>query len=345
MPVDRGYLLGQLRQSRRTAWNGMLNTINDLSPATAAQLLYFRRTGKYLNLKRPTDFNEKLQWLKIYWDDPLKAICADKYQVYHYVASQGCDHILNRLLAVYESPDEIIWDELPEKFALKCTHGCKYNIVTRNKHELDPEAVRQQLWQWMGERFGRKSLEPHYDRITPRIILEAYIETPSGLLPWDYKIFCFNGKAKLVEVCSEREQGLRVDFFDLDWNTLPISLEELRRDTPPEPPACLPEMLACAEKLAKPFPFVRVDLYDNEGTPMLGELTFTPNSSMSTRLNEEGLRYLGDLLTLPDAPLDDSSPSIPDAANRPLADKPLTNTPLTNTPLSDPSRSRQAGEG
>lgn len=304
MPVDRGYLLEQLRQSRRTAWRGMLNAINGISPVTAAQILYFRKTGKYLNLRKPRDFNEKLQWLKIYWDDPLKAMCADKYQVYHYVESQGCDNILIRLLAVYDSPDEIIWDELPEKFALKCTHGCKYNIITRNKHELDPEAVRQQLWQWMGERFGRKSLEPHYDRIRPRIILEDYIETRSGLLPWDYKIFCFNGVAKLVEVCSERERELRFDFFDLDWNILPISFEEFRRDTPPEPPGCLPEMLAYAEKLAQPFPFVRVDFYDNDGVPIFGELTFTPGSSMSTRFSEYGQRYLGDLLALPEAPFE-----------------------------------------
>lgn len=325
MPVDRGSVRERVRKSKRAVWHSMLNAINDVSPVMAAQLLYFRRTGKYLNVNRPRDFNEKLQWLKIYWDDPLKTICADKYQMHQYVASQGCGNILNNLLAVYDSPDEIVWDELPEKFVLKCTHGCGYNIVIRHKHELDPAAVRRQLWKWMGERFGRKSLEPHYDRITPRIILEPYIENSAGVLPMDYKIFCFNGAAKLVSVCSERERELRVDFFDLDWNKLPISFEELQRDTPPERPECLEEMLVYAEKLAQPFPFVRVDFYDKDGAPILGELTFTPNSSMSIRLNGHGLRYLGDLLELPDAPLDGGS----------------SHKRVTNRPPGDHSRSSQ----
>lgn len=318
MSADSGRFLIGLRKSKSVAWHIIINAINNISPVTAAQLLYFRRTGKYLNVNRPTDFNEKLQWLKVYWDDPLKTVCADKYQLHDYVSRQGCSTILNRLLAVYNSPDEIIWDELPEKFAIKCTHGCGYNIIIRNKHKLDLQAIRLQLSEWMREKFGRKSLEPHYDRIIPRIILEAYIETRSGRLPWDYKVFCFNGVAKLIEVCSERDLELRVDFFDLDWNKLSISLESLQREMPPERPDCLSEMLACAEKLARPFPFVRVDFYDNDGLPVLGELTFTPGSGMSTRLSDHGLRYLGDLLELPSAPFDDGSPSDSRSPSSPL---------------------------
>lgn len=309
MYTNSGSIVDSLRKSQSAAWRSMLNVINAISPLTAARLLYFRRTGKFLNVTTPRDFNEKLQWLKIYWHDPLVVVCADKYQLHGHVTRQGYGNILNPLLAVYDSPDEIVWDELPEKFVLKCTHGCGYNLIIRDKQELDPEVASQQLRRWMREKFGRKSLEPHYDRIIPRIILEAYIETRSGLLPWDYKVFCFNGVAKVVEVCSERERDLRVDFFDLDWNRLAISFETLQRPTRPERPDSLAEMVTCAETLARPFPFVRVDFYDNGGVPVLGELTFTPGSGMSTRLNDHGLRYLGDLLELPSLPCDDDPSS------------------------------------
>lgn len=293
-----------IKQTRRRLWRSMLHRISRVSPVIAAQLLYFRKTGKYLNVRNPRDFNEKLQWLKIYWRDPLMTLCADKYEMHQYVTRQGGGNALNTILAVYDSPEEIDWEELPQRFALKCTHGCGYNIVTRNKHELDPEAVKRKLTTWMGEKFGQGNLEPHYDEITPRIILERYIENRAGQLPMDYKIYCFNGVAKLVEVCSERERELKLDFFDLAWNRLAISFETLQRDTPPERPACFEEMVAYAEQLAQPFPFVRMDFYDNDGVPILGELTFTPGSSMSTCYSEYGLRYLGDLLTLPEAPFD-----------------------------------------
>ena len=281
-------------------WKVTIKFVNFFSPTLATKLVHYKVTGDLLNLKRPISFNEKLQWLKLYWHDPLILICADKYEVYNYVKENGDPSILNNLIAVYDKAEDIVWEDLPEKFALKCTHGCGYNIVTADKSSLDSLDVIEKMRVWLKEIFGESSLEYHYAKIRPRIILEEYIENKEGLLPLDYKIYCFNGVAKLVLVCSERDDGLKLDFFDLEWNRLNIGYKKNESDKEIVKPSCFYEMTKHAEMLAKPFPFVRVDFYDKDGIPILGELTFTPAANMANYYNEYGKRYLGDLLVLPD---------------------------------------------
>lgn len=288
-----------LRKIKYFVWKNGINSISSVSPTLATKIIHYKCTGEIPNLIQPKKFNDKLQWLKLYWNDPLVPICADKYGMYDYVTENSDPKILNNLLAVYNSTDEIKWEALPNKFALKCTHGCGYNIVTKNKSELDQLEVFQKLNEWMDEEFGKHNLEYHYDKIKPRIILEEYIENAQGLLPLDYKIYCFNGVAKLVLVCSEREEDLKLDFFDLNWNRLDIGHKKDESVKKIKKPVCFDEMVKHAEELAKPFPFVRVDFYDKDGVPILGELTFTPAANMASYYNTYGQEYLGSLLTLP----------------------------------------------
>lgn len=288
-----------VKNALRSIWRSSLECIDRISPVTATRVLHYRNTGKVLSLKHPVSFNEKLQWLKLYWDEPLVSLCADKYEVHSYVKQLECAEILNRLIGVYDSSGDIDWEGLPERFAMKCTHGCGYNIIVPDKSRLDREEAKRKIDNWMKQKFSRKSLEYHYDKIRPRIIVEEYIENAEGKLPLDYKIYCFNGEAKLVQVCSDRETELREDFLDLEWNPLDIGCRKTSA-TPLVKPACFDEMVQYAQKLAQPFPFVRVDFYDKDGSPVLGEMTFTPGSNMSTNYyNEKGLAYLGKLLELP----------------------------------------------
>ena len=277
----------------------LTNILNAFSPVFATKILHFYMTGKWLNLSDPVEFNEKLQWLKLYNDNELLSTCADKYELHTYVKRVGDQRILNKIIAVYNNTDEIDWDQLPEKFALKCTHGCGYNIVTRNKAGLDKNKAFKKLNSWLKDKCGKNYLEPHYDRIKPRIILEEFIENKDGEFPLDYKIYCFNGTAKLVLVCSNRENQLKLDFYDLSWNKLHIGHEKDENQKGFVPPICFDEMVKHSEILAKPFPFVRVDFYDKDGEPILGELTFTPAANMAKYYNDYGQKFLGDLLKFP----------------------------------------------
>lgn len=288
-----------VRNAYISSYRFAYKTLYNSSPVLASKVLYKKTTKKSLNLKKPLNFNEKLQWLKLYWQHPLVAQCADKYEMYEYVKSCGEEEILNELYSVYNHPSEINWDELPEKFALKCTHGCGYNIICDNKQELDKKEAQQKLNSWLKEKYGEIALELHYDKITPRIIAEKYIETDVGLLPNDYKIYCFDGKAQLVLVCSDRADELKLNFMDIDWNIMDIGVPSYTSEGIPEMPKCFNKMVEYAEKLSKPFPFVRVDFYDFNGKPVLGEMTFTPAGCMATYYNEKGLNLLGEMLVLP----------------------------------------------
>jgi len=269
------------------------------SPVLASKYIYQHHLGKNLNLKNPKDFNEKLQWLKLYWRNPLVAKCADKYEVREYVEKSGCEQILTKIYGVYNKSSEINWDSLPKKFALKCTHGCGFNIICDEKDKLDKDKVSKQLDKWLKIRLDKYQGEVQYSKMKPRIICEQYIETDAGFLPVDYKFLCFNGKTRLVTVCSERVTGLKFHSVDLNWKTINIGSDKYPAGDYPKKPECFDEMIKYAEILAVPFPFVRIDLYDYNGKPILGEMTFTPGAAMNDNFNETGLQLLGEMLKLP----------------------------------------------
>ncbi len=48
--------------------------------------------------------------------------CTDKYEVREYVKSMGYNDILTKLIGVWDSPDSIDFNKLPNKFVLKCNY-------------------------------------------------------------------------------------------------------------------------------------------------------------------------------------------------------------------------------
>ena len=244
-------------------------------PEFVLGLQFRRRTGYRLNLREPQTFNEKLQWLKLYWFDPRATICADKYSVRDYVKSKGLDHILNELYGVYEDVESIDFEELPDKFAMKVTHGCGQNLLCTDKKALDWENEKKRFKKWLRRNHYYRSLEWVYRDIKPRIIVERLIEAKDGRPPKDYKFFCFNGEPKCLFVASDRGKGTtKFDFYDLEWNRLGVT------NYYPNSPGMLPkpdrleDMIDCARVIPEGFPHVRVDFYLEDGRVIFGECTF-----------------------------------------------------------------------
>lgn len=284
--------------SRWSAW--LFDLWLTVDPAAASRYRYRRVTGKTLDLDAPRDFNEKLQWLKLYWQHPLIAQCGDKYEFRAYVESCGCQAVLNPLWGVYDRPDEIDWAGLPQKFALKCTHGCGFNVICDDKDRLDRRQTLDQLGRWLKIRYGRYAAEVHYSYMQPRIICEKYIETSAGLLPNDYKLYCCNGEPIVTLICSERQTAVRYDYADNDWQRLDLGDSSYYSDQLPQRPGCHAAMIEYARILSRPFPFVRLDFYDDNGAPVLGEMTFTPGAAMAICYKDSGLRWIGDRIKLPE---------------------------------------------
>lgn len=276
--------------------------LSGISPEWASRFLYRRSFKRKLDLGDPKTLNEKIQWLKLntYRDDPLVTLCTDKLAVRSYVASRGFADCLNELYGVWESPEQIRLEELPDSFALKCNHGCGYNVLCRDKAELDFPAVKKQLAKWLHTDYWKYFAELQYQNIPRRILCEKFIGT-RDTAPCDYKIYCFNGKPAYILVCEGRETGWpSFYFFDTDWNFCRITRDGKKApaDFSRSRPASLDRMLACAESLAEPFPYVRIDFYEHEGRPIFGEMTFTPSAGLDERRLPETDAMFGDMVDL-----------------------------------------------
>lgn len=290
-----------LRQKLSLQFRNLLTVI---SPRLNTEVIYYLSKGNKINLDNPQTFDEKVSWLKLnlYNDDKLVSQCADKYAVRKYVEDTGYVEILNELYGVYDNVDDIPWDLLPKKFALKLNNGAGTNIICTNKDKLDIEEATNKFKSWMKKKYHLMSSELQYKHIVPKIICEKFIETEDNHAPEDYKIYCFNGKVAYTMLCIGREKGKpKFYFFDKNWEIARLNKDS--KDLPEgykfSKPENLDKMFEIAEKLSNPFPFVRVDLYNIEGDILFGELTFTPNGGKDENLPKETDKYFGELLKLP----------------------------------------------
>lgn len=277
-----------------------MEILTKINSRFSCSILYIMRTHEIPHYKNPRNFNDKTSILKLY-DYPNNELvikCTDKYEVRKYLEELGYSKILNELYGVYKTPDEIDFTKLPKKFALKCTHGCAYNIICKDKNKLNIIETKNKLNKFMHEKYGYATTELHYLKIEPKIICEKYLCDEADKMPIDYKIYCINGIAKCILVCTERDTGLKLNMFDTKWNQLPYIKEKYMNNKGIEKPKKLQEMIKIAEDLSKPFPFVRVDLYNDNGKIIFGELTFTPACCCNPCYSKEGNKELGTMLIL-----------------------------------------------
>lgn len=259
-----------------------------------------KRLGRDVNLVNPVNYNDKLQWLKLYWYDPLATKCADKYQVRDYIKETIGSKYLNELLAVYDSVDEINLNELPNSFVLKATHASGYNIICKDKNKMNWKQEFKKMRRWLRINYYWSKREWVYKNIKPRIICEKYIEEVDIGELRDYKIFCFNGEPKLIEVDFHRFTNHKRNIYDLNWNFMNVEIEH-----PSDPDAKIPrpinldEMLRLSKILSKDFPHVRVDFYNVEDRILFGELTFFHESGMGKFNPPEFEEKMGAYIKLP----------------------------------------------
>lgn len=263
------------------------------------KILYRYRIGKKLNLDNPKTFNEKIQWLKLYDRKDLYTQIVDKYEVRKYIEDKIGGEYLIPLLGVYDSFDEINFELLPKQFVIKCTHDSGGLVICKDKNKLNIEKARKKINKCLNRNYFYNTREWPYKNVKPRIIIEKYMVDESRTELKDYKFFCFNGEIKALFVATDRDVDTRFDFYDIEFNKLPLKQYYKNGIKKVNKPKGYEEMLTLASKLSRGFPHVRVDFYDINGEIYFGELTLSHFSGMK-KFEPEKYDYLfGSYIKLP----------------------------------------------
>lgn len=269
--------------------------------------MYCISFGRELNLESPTTYTEKLQWLKLYDHRPDYTRMVDKYAVKAYVAEKIGQEFVIPLLGVWNRVEDIDFEKLPDRFVLKTTHDSGGIVVCKDKRKLDIPAARRKLSACLKRDYYGENREWPYKHVPHRIIAESYMEDSRQGELRDYKFFTFGGVPRVLYIAQGRGLGGETvaDFFDMDFNHLPFTIDHDTAPVPPEKPVNFELMKTLATKLSEGTPQLRVDFYEVEGKVYFGEMTFFHCSGMEAFHPEQWDRIFGDWVVLPPKCLED----------------------------------------
>ncbi|RJE48979.1 MULTISPECIES: ATP-grasp fold amidoligase family protein [unclassified Dehalobacter] len=283
-----------------------MNILFKINPTTELKLLFFLKKGYKLNLSNPRTFNEKINWIKLYYRNDLIPICADKYTVRQYVEDCGYKEILVDLLWEGFDANKIPFDKLPKQFVLKVTHGSGLNIICRNKDKLNIERTTKKLNKWLKHKYLPCYGEWFYRKVRPRIIIERFLSEDGDTLPIDYKLYYFNningaGGIEFTAIHTDRFTNHKMTMYDADWNKMngvsygyPSEIDYQAK------PKHYDEMVEITKILAKPFLHARIDFYIIRDKLYLGEITFTCSAGFANIKPYEFDVKMGSWIKLPD---------------------------------------------
>lgn len=264
------------------------------------KILYFIYLGKFLHLKSPRTFNEKLQWLKLYNRCSEYMNFVDKVAVKNYVTSMiGSEYIIPTL-GIWDKFDDINFETLPEQFVLKCTHDSGGVVICKSKESLDKKEAKRKIESSLKKNYFYAGREYPYKNIIPQIIAEKYMVDESGTELKDYKVHVFNGIPYVIQVDFDRFTNHRRNLYSTDWLALNKGIKfPMGYDKEIQKPVVLEKMLELSVKLASDIPYIRCDFYCVENKLYFGELTFYHGSGFETFTPKSFDRELGRLIKLP----------------------------------------------
>lgn len=257
-----------------------------------------RRLGKRfykLNLNVPKTFNEKISWIKFNIQNPLSVKVADKFLARNYVEQKIGGQLLIPLIAVYDSPDLINFNTLPNQFVMKLNNGSGYNLICRDKSKIDEIAEIQKFKNAFHSDIYSMSREWHYKRIETKIVVEELLD---GYL-LDYKFFCNSNGPFLIQVDVDRFTNHRRNIYNLSWQLMPYKIRYDNSSFELPPPKGLQEMIEIAKKLSSDFIFSRVDLYEHDEKIYFGEITLHPGGGVEPFDCYSSDLELGQFISLP----------------------------------------------
>jgi hypothetical protein len=261
-----------------------------------------KRVGLNLDLDNPKTIQDKINWMKLYDSTPLKTKCADKILVHDYCKEKLGVDLCIPILKIYDKVEDIKWDELPDRFVIKCNHGSGMNIIVKDKSKLNIPEAETKLRRFMKDDFAfHVGYEMHYHDIPHKIFVEEYKEDENQKNSlYDYKFWCFNGEPKFMTIGDGNGHGT-MKFYDMNFSKIDIKRKDYKiMLTDPDKPKNFDDMVKYSKILSKDFKLVRVDFYEISGKLYLGELTFTPGAGFFKYENPKDDIIVGGFLNLKD---------------------------------------------
>lgn len=298
-----------LKSDRSTFMAAIIqNFFGWLPDKTYLQLLYRFKMGHRLDLNHPKTFTEKIQWLKLYNRRPEYTLMVDKYAVKKYVADIIGEKYIIPTLGVWDKPEDIDWDALPNEFVLKTTHGGGSGgvVICKDKKTFDRNKAMLTLRDSMNGDIYRSLREWPYKDVKKRVLAEKYM-APKDMVNnpiydlSDYKFFCFNGEPKYCQVIRDRHSKESIDFYDMNWRHQEfVGLNPIASNgiNPVPRPLLLDDMICICHKLSENMKFVRIDMYVIDNRIYFGEITFYPASGMGLFNPDKWNEELGNLISL-----------------------------------------------
>lgn len=257
--------------------------LNQITNYQLERIKFFKALEYQPNLQNPQSFNEKIFWKKIYDRNPLLPVTADKYEVRSYIkevlGEEKAKELLVPLLYVTDKPETIPFDRLPSSFIIKPNHASGRYIIVENGHYNQREIIMT-CRRWLRTSYGLEKMEWAYQPIKRKIVIEELLIDEGGIVPIDFKFHMFHGKCKSISVFFNRMTNRSKSTFDEHWNFLPVKNPSRPQGPKIDKPENYEIMLELAEILAKPFDYVRVDLYNIKGKIYISELTHYPKSGL-----------------------------------------------------------------
>lgn len=301
--------LQMLKSDRSTFMAAIIqNFFGWLPDKTYLQLLYRFKMGHRLDLNHPKTFTEKIQWLKLYNRRPEYTLMVDKYAVKKYVADIIGEKYIIPTLGVWNKPEDIDWDALPNEFVLKTTYGGGSGgvVICKDKKTFDRNKAILTLRDSMDSDIYRSLREWPYKDVKRRVLAEKYM-VPKDMINnpiydlSDYKFFCFNGEPKYCQVIRNRHSKESIDFYDMNWRHQEfVGLNPIASNgiNPVPRPLLLDEMICICHKLSENMKFVRIDMYVIDNRIYFGEITFYPASGIGLFNPDKWNTELGNLINL-----------------------------------------------
>jgi len=261
------------------------------------ELKFFKNFGTKPNLEQPMRYNEHISKILLTQPTELIVKCVDKYDVRNYVNTKIGGNVLNELYGLFNNFKELEsnWIRFPSKFVIKATHGCGWNFICKNKDRANTKELKILLNHWLRSNFYYSQRELVYKNLKPRLLVERYLEDDTGGLK-DYKVHCFNGEPKFINVIVDRFSNMKLNTYDINWNFINVSFDNHYpndQNWQISKPSKLEDILNYSRILSKDFNYVRVDFYIVEDKVYFGELTFTPGNGAYTSFTEKDDYYFG----------------------------------------------------